>query len=247
MPEVSPSKYIVMASWNDVPHLDERTKRELLDSTPPHLRDARSKGIPSLGSGAIYPVPEEEIKCRPFEIPDFWPRVYALDVGWNRTAAIWGAIDRDSDTVYLYSEHYQGQAEPAVHAQAIKARGKWIPGVIDPASRGRNQADGQKLAQTYRDLGLKLTFAKNTVEAGLYEVWQGLSSGRIKVFSTLNNWFAEYRIYRRDVNGHVVKEHDHLMDATRYLKMSGLAIAETPMDYTRQHYIDHETARGAWS
>ena len=37
-----------MAGWDDVPHLEERTKTELLESTPPHLRDARSKGIPSL-------------------------------------------------------------------------------------------------------------------------------------------------------------------------------------------------------
>ena len=31
-------------------------------------------------------------------------------------------------------------------------------------------------------------------------------------------WFTEFRLYRRDDKGHVVKENDHYMDATRYLE-----------------------------
>ena len=38
----------------------------------------------------------------------------------------------------------------------------------------------------------------------------------------MRNWLAEYRLYRRDENGKIVKAHDHLMDATRYLIKSGL-------------------------
>jgi hypothetical protein len=225
VPEISASKYTVFAGWDDVPHLDERTKRELLASTPPHLRDARSKGIPSLGAGAIYPVEESEIVCPDMPIPDHWPRAYALDVGWNRTAAVWGALDREADVLYLYAEHYRGQAEPSIHADAIKARGDWINGVIDPAARGRSQADGEQLFQKYVDLGLRLTPAINAREAGIYEVWTRLSTGRLKVFASMRSWLAEYRIYRRDERGHIVKENDHLMDTTRYLVMSGIAEA----------------------
>lgn len=230
MPEISPSKYTVFAGWDDVPHLDEQTKRELLASTPQHLRDARSKGIPSLGSGAIYPVPESEIICDPFPIPDFWPVAYGMDVGWNRTAAVWGALDRDSDVLYLYAEHYRGQAEPSVHADAIKSKGKWINGVIDPASRGRAQRDGEVLFNNYRDLGLFLTIAINARESGIYDVWQRLSTGRLKVFKTMQSWLAEYRIYRRDEKGAIVKENDHLMDSTRYLVASGIKKAATKAD-----------------
>ena len=222
------SKYVVMATWDDAPHLDDEEKKTLWDSIPPYQRDARTKGIPQLGSGAIYPVPESEILVDPFEIPEYWPRVYALDVGWNKTAAIWAAIDRNSQTAYLYSEHYQGQAEPPVHAAAIRARGEWIPGVIDPAARGRGQKDGQRLYENYLDLGLDLTKADNSVEAGIYAVWERLSGGGIKVFRTLNSWLSEYRIYRRDEKGVIVKSNDHLMDATRYLIMSGLDIASEP-------------------
>jgi len=211
------SRYVGTCTWDDVPHLTAAQKADLLRDLPPYQRDARSKGVPQLGSGAIYPMAESDIVCDPFDIPAYWPRAYALDVGWNRTAAIWGAHDREADVLYLYSEHYRGQAEPAVHAEAIKSRGKWMVGAIDPASRGRGQRDGQQLFQNYIDLGLTLVPAENGVEAGLFDVWQRMSTGRLRVFGTLQSWLGEYRLYRRDEKGQIVKKNDHLMDATRYL------------------------------
>lgn len=217
MPEISPSRYMVNADWDDVPHLDEKTKRELLESTPPHLRDARAQGIPGLGAGAIYPIPLSEVLVDPFKIPDYWPRCYGLDVGWNKTAALWAAWDREADVVYLYTEHYRGKAEPSIHATAIKARGEWIPGVIDPAAMGRAQTDGAQLMANYREAGLDLQLADNAVEAGIHAVWTRLSTARLKVFSTLQNWQVEYRNYHRDEDGKIVKANDHLMDDTRYI------------------------------
>src|SRR6185312_10905320 len=99
------SRFCIQADWSDAPHLTEAQKKELWESIPPYQRDARTKGIPQLGSGAIYPIAETDIVVDPFEIPVWWPRAYGLDVGWNRTAAIWAAIDRETDTAYLYAEH----------------------------------------------------------------------------------------------------------------------------------------------
>lgn len=219
---VSASKYVVQAGWDDAPHLSADEKAKQLASCPPHLRDARSKGAPSMGAGAIYPVDPTTYTVDPFPIPPHWRRVYALDVGWNRTAVVWGAIDPDTDILYLYSEHYQGEQKPIEHASAIKARGEWIPGVIDPASRGRSQDEGKVLFLQYQNQGLNISMAMNSVEPGIYEVWTRLANGLCKVFRTLVNWFAEVRLYRRDEKGHIVKKFDHLMDATRYLVMSGL-------------------------
>lgn len=225
MPAITSSKFMVQAGWDDVPHLDTKTKTELIASTPPYLRDARTKGTPSLGSGAIYPVEDEVFLVDAFQLPAHWPRIYALDVGWNRTAALWGAVDRESSTTYLYAEHYRSQAEPSIHAASIRARGHWIPGVIDPAARGRSQVDGARLMSQYQELGLILTAAENSVESGIFAVWELLSTGRLKVFKNLSNWRAEHKLYRRDEKGNIVKKFDHLMDTTRYLVVSGLSRA----------------------
>jgi phage terminase large subunit-like protein len=64
--EGSTSKFFVQATWDDVPHLDAASKQALLASIPPYQREARSKGVPQLGAGAIYQVPERDIV-----VPDF--------------------------------------------------------------------------------------------------------------------------------------------------------------------------------
>jgi phage terminase large subunit-like protein len=136
-----------------------------------------------------------------FDVPESWLRVYGMDVGWNKTAVVWGARDPATGVVYLYSEHYQGQGEPASHAFAIKSRGDWIPGVIDPACLGSSQVDGRSLMDLYAKLGLRLEPAQNSVEAGIAEVWQLLVSGRLKVMTHLDNWLREFRKYHRDDKG----------------------------------------------
>jgi len=220
-------KHVTMCGWDDVPHLDETAKAQLMASIPAYQRDARMKGIPQLGSGAIYPIAEADLIVDDFELPVHWPRAYGMDVGWKRTAVTWGALDRDTDTLYLYSEHYRGEGEPPVHVAAINSRGPWIKGVIDPAANGRSQHDGQQLIERYRLLGLDIENADNSVEAGIFEVFERMTTGRLKVFRSLSNWRSEFRLYRRDEKGKIVKADDHLMDATRYLVKSGLMRAAT--------------------
>lgn len=217
---------IIQCGWEDVPHLDEATKKKLYAALPPHQRDARTKGVPQLGSGAIYPIDDEEIVCSDFRLPKHFKRGYGLDVGWNRTAAVFLAHDADNDILYQYSEHYRGQAEPIIHADAIQARGKWLRGAIDPAARGRSQVDGRQLLKMYGDCGLNLSIADNAVEAGIYEVWMRLSTGRLKVFRSCQNTLAERRVYRRDEHGKIVKKKDHAMDAQRYGVMTKDQIME---------------------
>ena len=220
-------KYIVSATWDDAPHLSDKAKQELWNSIPVHMRAARSRGTPSLGSGAIFPVSEEDIVVSDFPVPEYWPQVYGFDVGWNCTAAVWIAWDRHNDITYITGVYKRGKAEPEVHASAVKMRGEWIPGVADPAAQGSNQKDGTKLMEEYGELGLDLSPADNTVEAGLFEEYKRMTTGRLKVFKSCTEWLEEYRIYRRDKNGKVVKENDHLMDCTRYSIMSGLDVAKT--------------------
>ncbi len=224
-------RYVVTCGWDDVPHLDEKIKASLLASFPPHMRDARSKGIPALGSGVIYPVPASEYVVAPFAIPKHWKRNYGMDVG-NKTAAVWLTQDPDTKICYVYSDYYKERSEPSIHATAIKARGEWIPGAIDPASRGRSQIDGRALMDMYKDLGMKLTPAINAVEAGLYEVWEAMSTGKLKIFNGCTRLLHELQTYRRDEKGNVVKVDDHACDAFRYAYMTR-DISKTELDATR--------------
>jgi hypothetical protein len=62
--------------------------------------------------------------------------------------------------------------------------------------------------------------AINAVEAGIYAREQLIYSGKLKAFTSFGSWYLEFRLYRRDQQGKIVKEGDHLMDPMRYLVMA---------------------------
>lgn len=227
-------RFYVNVSWDDAPHLTAEQKALLEKDIPPHEREARMRGLPMIGRGAVYQIEESRILTEDFDLPRHWPRAYGLDVGWNKTAAVWGAVDRETDTLYVYSEYAQGQLEPAQHAAAISARGK-ISGYIDPAAAGSSQKDGSKLIEEYAALGLELEKAQNAREAGIFEVWKRMTSGRLKIFKSCRELLACLRLYHRDKHGNVVKEEDHLPDALRYLVMAAPDIRHLEHDSGR-HY-----------
>jgi hypothetical protein len=48
-----------------------------------------------------------------------------------------------------------------------------------------------------------------------------MHAGQLKFFNNLTNLYSELRTYRRDENGKIVKDRDHLLDALRYAIQSG--------------------------
>lgn len=208
------SKWYIKVGWSDVPHLTEDAKAELIATTPIFQLQARTEGEPSLGAGAIYPIPESEIRVTDFIIPPHWPRLFSLDAAMSGpTAALWFALDREADMLYVWSEYKRSNAEVPIHAAALRSRGSWIPGVGDVA--GIVNADGTQFIQLYRREGLDVIIADKSVEAGIQDVWQLLSTGRLKVFQSCVQFFREYSNYHRAENGKIVKENDHLCDALR--------------------------------
>jgi len=164
----------------------------------------------------IYPMPDTGLIVKEFSIPDNWPRACGLDVRWNTAAAIWGARDPESDVLYLYSE-YCGEADPAIHAAAIRSRADWIPGLIHAEANGRNQSDGYRLIKIFRDLGLQLRSVDSPLESGILMVGERMHSGRLKVFGSLSKYLDERRLYRRDERDQIVRDRDNLQDAARCL------------------------------
>lgn len=169
----------------------------------------------------VYPISDAEIVVKDFTIPEHWPRAYGLDVRWNTVGAIWGALDRQTDVLYLYGE-YLAESDSAIHAAALKSRGEWIKGLIDPRGNGRVEADGYRLLEHYRKLGLRLETIENSVESGILDVWQRMHSERLKVFGSLTKYLEERRLYHRDERDQIVSCDDNLQDATRCL-VSGIA------------------------
>ncbi len=229
-----------MIGHKDAPHLNPpvmsaEKREELFEDMLPHEREARETGKPSLGKGAIYPVPERKIFIDPIPIPDHWLQGYAMDPGWNVTAALLGARDPDTGRTYLTAEYYGERDQPIIHSHGIKAMLPWekLVGCIDPASEGANPRDGVKTREDYEDLGLELMPAINAVHAGLRHVLTLYQGGELYVFNTLPFFLEEFRLYRRNKEGKIVKENDHLMDCKRYLLNTPGAFQPRPIQRSR--------------
>jgi hypothetical protein len=240
-------KVTIQAGWDDVPHIADEAKREMLAAIPSYQRASRSKGIPDMGSGAVYPIGQEDYTTD--VVPDpLWPRAYGLDVGWEQTAAVWLAFDPEINFAIAYDEYFRGQAEPAIHASAIKAKGDWIPGAIDPASAGSSQKDGEKLIEQYAELGLRLTPADNAVTAGTTLVYNVLSTGQLKISRRCINLLKQLKMYRRDERGRIVKKNDHGPDALRYACMTGPIIKRTkPAKISIDNWLRPDFNQGGWA
>lgn len=217
--EPKDGRVFIQAGWEDNTYLTKEEREDLAKRflSRPHELEARMNGIPSIGSGMIYPVEESKICCEPFEIPAHYRRVAGMDFGWtNPTAVVWLAHDADQDIAYAYSEYAASELSPQTHTNNILARGSWVPVVCDPAGQAGSQADGESLMSKYQAHGLKLIKADNAVETGIQEVLERFQTGRLKIFKNCEGLLSERRMYARDKAGKVKKENDHRLDALRY-------------------------------
>jgi hypothetical protein len=58
-------------------------------------------------------------------------------------------------------------------------------------------------------------------QSGACEVLQRMRSGRLRVFRTLEKFFQQYRLYRRDEHGQRVKQNDLLRSPVRHRTVQG--------------------------
>lgn len=229
----APGTHVTTMTIEDALHYTPEQRAAIIAGYPPHEREARAMGIPTLGSGRIFPVAEEVLREQAFSLPAFWPRIVGMDFGWTHpTAAVWVAWDKDTDTVHVYDCYRVKEATPVIHAAAIKAKGPWIP-VAWPHDGENDTAAGKNLAGQYREQGLAMLKDRathppepgklegtggNSVEAGLMDMLDRMQTGRLKVARHLQDWWEEFRLYHRE-DGKVVKQGDDLMSATRYALM----------------------------
>lgn len=222
--------YDVNMTIEDAEHIPEAERARIIASFPEYEREARARGTPTLGSGRVFPIAEEQIKCKPFVTPDHFVHLGAMDFGWDHPfAAVRMSWDKDADVVYVTHGYRAREQTPVMHAAAIKPWGahpgnkndQWMPWAWPHDGMQHDKGSGAQLAKLYKAEGLKMYSEHAThvaggygVEAGIAEMIDRMQSGRFKVFDILGEWFEEFRLYHRK-DGLIVKLRDDLLSASR--------------------------------
>jgi phage terminase large subunit-like protein len=201
--EPSPDRSVTTMIIDDAEHFSDEERARIIASYPAHEREARTKGIPTLGSGRIFPISEEMLAIEHREFPKHWPRIGGMDFGWDHPfAAVELVWDRDADTVYVARCYRIREATPIVHAAALRPWGKELPWAWPRDGRRETlEGAGIALAKQYEAQHLKMLAIHAqfedksiSVEAGITDMLIRMESGRFKVFKHLNEWFEEFRL-----------------------------------------------------
>lgn len=240
--EGGPGIYMISATWNDAPHLSEEDKTRLTSSYRKHERPARTRGIPMMGEGGVFPVSEDEIAFDlglefPRGIPEYFARIKGCDFGINHPAAgMQLAWNRDSDIIYVI-DCYKKADETAPYHAAWLNKGEYakiIPVAWPHDGMNREKSGGKTLAKKYSELGVNMLSKSarypkaqgdktdkggaQPVEPIVEEMLERMQTGRLKVATNLHLWFDEMRSYHRK-DGRIVSRRDDILKATMYAVM----------------------------
>ncbi len=253
---------VINMTLDDAEHYTPDQRLQIIASYPEHERDARTKGIPHIGSGLIYPIAQDRITYQPFPFPKFWKRIIGIDFGWDHpTAGAWLTYDPDGDVIYLSDVYRQRLQTPPIHAAAFKMKGGDKISIAWPHDGLNHKDGGEPLAEQYRKFGLKMlpepaTFADEkgrSVDAGCMEILTRMQTGRFKVAPHLAEFWEEFRLYHRKPTGplnipQIVKINDDVLDAVRYaVMMLRFAIADDSHPHDRYRQAYKGSGSSAWA
>ncbi|MGJ7647270.1 terminase large subunit domain-containing protein [Escherichia coli] len=176
-------------------------------------------------SGRIFQIPEETIKCQPFECPDHFYVIGGMDFGWDHPQAqvqLWW--DKDADTIYVSRVWKAKKKQPFRHGELLNhGRIKRQKTAWPHDGNQHEKGGGEQLKGQYADAGFMMLQEHatwpdggNAVEPGITELRDMMLDGRFKVFNTCEPFFEEFRLYHRDENGKIVKLNDDVLSAVRY-------------------------------
>lgn len=246
--EDEPERAHVTMTMADVSHISEEDKEAWLRKWPEHEREARANGVPMLGSGRIFPYADSVVLCDPFDVPRYWARIVGIDIGADHPTGLCDlAWDRDNDVIYMVSEYRKstsdipsGFSPMPEHANWVKQRHPELPVAWPKDAHEREKSSGEEIAKLYKKQGLKM-LSKHaqfesgsvSVEAGIMEMQDRMTSGRFKVFRTCSLFMEEFRQYHRK-EGQIIKLKDDLISAVRYAIMMKRYAAVLPDKLTKR-------------
>jgi phage terminase large subunit-like protein len=220
--EPSPDRSVTTMTIEDALHIPPDERAKIIAGYLPHEREARARGVPTLGSGRIFTAPEESVLEAPIEyIPEHWTKLWGIDFGIGHPfAAVLILWDRDNDVIHVHHTYRVADALPIQHAAAMKPIGAAVP-VSWPRDGTNRTADGKPLSDHYKRNGLTMlsehaTWPDGSVstEAGILEMDEREKSGRLKYAAHLSDLLEERRFYHRK-DGQIVKMKDDILSALR--------------------------------
>lgn len=143
------------------------------------------------------------------DAPESTTWVGGIDWGYNNPfVALSGFVDRD-DVLWVYRERCQTRTLLADHAKHLDKRTSYY---ADPSGRQEREEMGA--------LGVVVQPSDNDVQMGIERVTQRGKTGRLMISPECRNLISEAETYRyKEETDKPVKEHDHAVDALRYLVM----------------------------
>jgi len=223
--------YLCGATWEDAPHLDKKERTRLAGSYMDHEVEARTKGVPMMGEGAIFKVPERDVVIAPFKIPRHFHLLKGIDFGIDHPAGVADiAWDKDRDIIYITRTWRQKGADIPTHVDAINKVNSWVPvsWPHDGANKERSIDGNKPLKDLYKKAGARLLSrtARYANDKGgsqpqwpiIKEVLEREETGGIKVFSTCSEYLEERRNYHTK-EGKIVSLRDDVLKSVFYAIM----------------------------
>jgi len=247
------SRKFIPARLDDNPYLAHDGRYEqMLKALPPTQRRQLLEGDWEVAEGAAFTEFDRNVHIvDPFEIPIHWDRIKGIDYGYaSESACVWGAIDRDDNTLIIYRELYRKgllATDLAFMLTEMELNDPMsVPGVLDTACWNRTGQTGPTVGETLVKAGHKLRRADKNRVAGKIQIHEYLKvqqSGRpkLQIFNTCPNLIRELQSIPLDKsNPEDVDTHtqDHAYDALRYLIMSRPRIDDT---FSRMRQLHRET------
>lgn len=124
-------------------------------------------------------------------------------------ALVWLAIDPDSNHIHIYDSSLFHIEVPAVIADSINNRGRWIP-----VAWSHKEMKDQYLERGVRMLPDPSSSSDEMAETVSRELWERIRGGRISVDKRLKGWAEEAKSLQRE-KGKIPSDSHPLMAATR--------------------------------
>ena len=130
-------------------------------------------------------------------IQDDWRRISGISTEGDGTiGAVWLAIDRFADVIHLYDCCVFRREVPAVIAEGLNARGRWIPIAWEKSAKAMSD---MLLERGCNMVYEPFTDDEVTAEVISRTIWERMRSSRFKTDKRNAEWLDEYKqFYRQD-------------------------------------------------